>query len=190
MLTGEPFAALDPEIGALMAAASARMVAYNQHDPSDMPALLPKIADILHPDSGPTFAKPPFYFEFGRHIKTGTQVFFNFGCTLLDSAPITFGDFVAIGPNCQFITATHPLTFNERLIDNPNGPLPKIPITIARPITIGSRCWIGAGAIIMPGVNIGEGAVIGAGAIVTKDVPPNVLAVGNPARVIRQIDQG
>lgn len=133
--------------------------------------LLGSIADDAH-------IRPPIFVDYGKYISVGTGTFINFGLTALDVAPINIGNDVQVGPNVQLLTPTHPV----------DSALRKAKWEAAKPITIGDNVWIGGGAIILAGVSIGENSVIGAGAVVTKDVPPNVVAVGNPARVIKQID--
>lgn len=133
--------------------------------------LLGSIADDAH-------IRPPIFVDYGKYISVGTGTFINFGLTALDVAPINIGNDVQIGPNVQLLTPTHPV----------DSALRKAKWEAAKPISIGDNVWIGGGAIILAGVSIGENSVIGAGAVVTKDVPPNVVAVGNPARVIKQID--
>lgn len=96
----------------------------------------------------------------------------------MDGGGITFGDNVFVGPNCGFYTATHPLKYEDR----------NKGLELAEPISVGSNTWFGGNVVVLPGVTIGEGSVIGAGSVVTKDIPPNSLAVGNPCKVIRQID--
>lgn len=107
----------------------------------------------------------------------GARTFANFGLVALDVATITIGDDVQIGPNVQLLTPTHPLEARPR----------REKWEAARPITIGNNVWIGGGAIILPGVSIGDDTVVGAGAVVTKDLPAGVIAVGNPARVVREL---
>ena len=111
------------------------------------------------------------------------------GCIFVDCNKITIGNNVLIAPNVQIYTATHPIELNERLtpVEMPEG-VQYVRHTFALPVTIGDGCWIGGGVIILPGITIGEGSVIGAGSVVTKDIPTNSLAVGNPCRVIRQIN--
>jgi maltose O-acetyltransferase len=122
--------------------------------------------------------EPPFFCDYGYNIITGKNVFFNFNCCILDVMPVTIGSDVLFGPNVQIYTATHPMEAEAR----------KTWLEYAKPITIGNDVWVGGGAIICPGVTIGNGVVIGAGAVVTKSLPDNVFAAGNPARVIKEID--
>lgn len=122
---------------------------------------------------------PPFYCDYGYNIEIGENLFINMNCVILDEAKVTFGDNVFIAPNCGFYTAGHPLDVEQR-----NSGL-----EYAYPITIGNNVWIGANVCVLPGVNIGDNTVIGAGSIVTKSIPSNVLAAGNPCRVIRLITE-
>jgi maltose O-acetyltransferase len=113
----------------------------------------------------------------------------NFGATFLDANMITLGDFVAVGPNGQFITDTHPVRPEERFQPpNEGDTLPFSVVNYALPITVEDYAWIGAGAIILPGVTIGTGAVVAAGSVVTKDVAPRMIVAGNPARKLRSVD--
>ncbi len=124
------------------------------------------------------YIEPPFYCDYGYNIKLGNQVFMNYNCCILDVTEVNIGDRVMFGPNVQLYTATHPLDAKTRASW----------LESAKPITIGNDVWIGGGAIVCPGVTIGNGSVIGAGAVVTKDVPDNVLAGGNPAKIIKKIE--
>ena len=121
--------------------------------------------------------QPPFFCDYGTNISLGTKVFFNFNCVVLDVAPVTIGSNVLFGPSVQIYTATHPISAVER----------RKWLESAKPITIGSDVWVGGGAIICPGVTIGDRSVIGAGSVVTSDIPSDVIAAGNPARVIRTL---
>lgn len=123
--------------------------------------------------------QPPFYCDYGYNIETGEKVFFNFNCVVLDVAAIKIGARSMFGPNVQIYTATHPMDAATRS----SG------VEFAKPITIGEDVWVGGGAVICPGVTIGDRAVIGAGSVVTKDIPADVFAAGNPCRVIRPIEQ-
>lgn len=131
-----------------------------------------------------------FICDYGCNIHIGNNVTVNTGCTFVDCNKITIGNNVLIAPNVQIYTATHPVELTERLtpVETPEG-YAYIRHTFALPVTIGDGCWIGGGVIILPGVTIGEGSVIGAGSVVTKDIPANSLAVGNPCKVIRKINE-
>ncbi len=123
--------------------------------------------------------EPPFFCDYGRNIKLGSKVFFNFNCVVLDVAKVTIGDHTLFGPAVQIYTATHPLDADER----------RRGLESAKPISIGADVWVGGGAIICPGVTIGDRAVIGAGSVVTRDIPADTIAAGNPAKVIRDTSQ-
>ncbi|MES2832058.1 MAG: sugar O-acetyltransferase [Pseudomonadota bacterium] len=122
--------------------------------------------------------QPPFFCDYGTNIEVGTKVFFNFNCVVLDVARVTIGSNVLFGPAVQIYTATHPMSAATR----------RKWLESAKPITIGSDVWVGGGAIICPGVTVGDRSVIGAGSVVTRDIPPDSFAAGNPARVIRAIE--
>lgn len=122
---------------------------------------------------------PNFYCDFGSHIYIGENFFCNYNCTMLDIAAIHIGDNCLFGPNVSLYTAGHPIGLKGRLQNIGTG----------APITIGSGVWIGGNCVIMGGVTIGDNAVIGAGSVVTRDVPPNTVAAGTPARIIRRIEE-
>ncbi len=119
----------------------------------------------------------PFYCDYGYNIEIGENFYSNVNCVILDGAKVTFGDNVFVAPNCGFYTAGHALDAEQRIQW----------IEYAYPITIGNNVWIGAQVCVLPGVTIGDNTIIGAGSVVTKSIPANVLAVGNPCRVVRQI---
>jgi maltose O-acetyltransferase len=120
--------------------------------------------------------QPPFYCDYGTHIELGERVFFNFNCVVLDVCAVRIGDFTMFGPAVQIYTATHPLDAGLRRRQE-----------FGTPVAIGADVWVGGGAIILPGVRIGARAVIGAGSVVTRDVPDDTFAAGNPCRPIRRI---
>lgn len=122
--------------------------------------------------------EPPFYCDYGYNIKAGKNVFMNFNCCILDVAEVQIGDNCMMGPNVQIYTATHPLEAKERNSGR----------EFAKPISIGKNVWIGGNAVICPGVTIGNNVVIGAGAIVTKSFPDDVFIAGNPAKIVKSID--
>ena len=121
--------------------------------------------------------RPPFHCDYGYQLHLGARSFINFGLVALDVAQITIGEDVQMGPNVQLLTPTHPT----------DSELRRAKWEAALPITIGNNVWLGGGVIVCPGVTIGDNTVVGAGAVVVKDLPPNVVAVGNPARVIRSL---
>lgn len=132
----------------------------------------------------------PFLCDYGKNIYLGTNVSVNMNCTFVDCNKIEIGNNVLIASNVQIYTATHPVELSDRLTpdwDPESGEY--FCRTYALPVKIGNGCWIGGGVIILPGVTIGDGTVIGAGSVVTKDIPANCVAVGNPCRMIRQINQ-
>lgn len=122
--------------------------------------------------------EPPFFCDYGYNIVLGDNVYFNFNCTILDCAPVYIGHGVKFGPGVQVYTAGHPIDLSDRL----KG------LEFAASIEIGDNVWVGGGSILIPGVQIGKNTVIGAGSVVTKSLPSNVVAVGNPCRVIKQIE--
>lgn len=131
----------------------------------------------------------PFICDYGRNIHIGSNVSVNMNCTFVDCNKITIGDNVLIASNVQLYTAAHPVELSERL--TPDWCMETEQYfcrTYALPIRIGNGCWLGGGVIVLPGVTIGDGCVIGAGSVVTKDVPDNSLAAGNPCRIIRKIN--
>lgn len=131
----------------------------------------------------------PFICDYGRNIYVGNNVSINMNCTFIDCNKITIGDHVLIASNVQLYTATHPVELSERLTPDWTPETDQYFCrTYALPIQIGNGCWLGGGVIVLPGVTIGNGSVIGAGSVVTKDIPENSLAVGNPCRVIRKIN--
>lgn len=140
---------------------------------------LKRLVKLLIPNQGKScFVQPPFYCDYGTNIHLGKRVFFNFNCTVLDVTPVTIGDRTMIGPNVQLYTATHPLEAGARAAGTEFG----------KPITLGDDVWIGGNVTICPGVTIGDRSVIGAGSVVTRDIPKDVFAAGNPCKVIRSIE--
>lgn len=124
------------------------------------------------------WVEPPFYCDYGYNIKAGKNLFMNFNCCILDVAQIKIGDNCMLGPNVQIYTATHPLEAKQRNSGR----------EFAKPITIGNNVWIGGNAVISPGVSIGNNVVIGSGSIVTKNFPDDVFIAGNPAKIVKTID--
>ncbi len=135
------------------------------------------LAELI-PNTGSNFyVEPPFFCDFGFNIYCGDNVYFNVNCVVLDSSKVNIGSNVLFGPGVQLYTASHPLSAEIRKTHQ-----------FSKPITIGNDCWIGGNTVICPGVTVGDSCVIGAGSVVTKDIPDNSLAVGNPAKVIRKLN--
>ena len=177
MLAGDQYIADDPDLQREALRAAQLVAAYNA-SAADAPEERRRILGELLGGVGQGVAlRPPFYCDYGYHIRIGDRTFANFGLIALDVAPITIGADVQIGPNVQLLTPTHPVEPEPR----------RAKWEGSAPITIGDNVWLGGGAIICPGVTIGENTVVGAGAVVIRDLPANVVAVGNPARIVRTI---
>jgi maltose O-acetyltransferase len=137
-----------------------------------------RILQQLIPHAGKgLWLQPPFYCDYGSNMLLGEKVFFNFNCVVLDVTYIRIGSRTLFGPAVQLYTATHPTDYRERA----SG------LEFARPVTIGEDVWVGGAAIICPGVTIGDRSIIGAGSVVTREIPADVFAAGNPCRVIREL---
>jgi maltose O-acetyltransferase len=177
MLAGDLYVADDPELARDSARAQSLTHRLNTMDPTDGDArrrLLVELLGAFGPDSE---IRPPFHCDYGYQTFIGARSFANFGLLSLDVARVTIGDDVQMGPSVQLLTPTHPVEPGPR----------RDKWEAAQPITIGNNVWLGGGVIVGPGVTIGDNTVVGAGAVVVKDLPANVVAVGNPARVIKQV---
>jgi len=177
MVAGEPYVADDPRIEEALLRARRLEERYNRSsidEPVERRALLEELLGALGDD---VEIRPPFHVDYGSNIRIGARTFVNFGLVALDVAPITIGEDVQIGPNVQLLTPTHPL----------DAELRRAKWEGAEPIVIGDNVWLGGGVIVLPGVTIGANTVVGAGAVVARNLPPDVVAVGNPARVIREL---
>ncbi|MCK6263659.1 sugar O-acetyltransferase [Vibrio sp. ZSDE26] len=170
---------ITPELDALYDECQEKLYDFNQTRPSEKIKRKAMLKEIIGTIDDTTII-PPFRCDLGVNISFGQGGFCNYGLTILDIAPVTIGSNVLIGPNVQICGASHPALASERTL----------PIACGEPITIGDNSWIGGGAIVLGGVTIGENTVIGAGSIVTKNIPDNVIAVGNPCRVIKQLPDG
>jgi maltose O-acetyltransferase len=177
MLAGDLYLPDDAELAADSLRAM-RLVEQLNHSAADaLDERQRLLRELLGTIGEGSLIRPPFYCDYGSQIHLGARSFANFGLVALDVARITIGDDVQIGPNVQLLTPTHPLGAEPR----------RAKWEAAKPITIGNNVWLGGGVIVCPGVTIGDNTVIGAGAVVVKDLPANILAVGNPARVIRHL---
>ena len=178
MLAGELYDPYDAELAADRLQTRLLLQKLNNSGP-DQEELRQEILRKLFGKIGKTLTvEPPFFCDYGYNISVGDNVFFNVNCVILDVSYVTIGSNVLFAPNVQVYSATHPTDWRIRAqwVEN------------AKPISIGSDVWIGGSAIILPGVSIGDKTVIGAGSVVTKDIPSNVLAVGNPCRVIKELN--
>lgn len=175
MLAGQLYNCLAPELAQIRQDTQSLMRQYNgTSGADDRRAILKKLLGKVGRNS---MIEPPFYCSYGQNIYLGDHVYLNFGCTILDNNQVRIGDHVMVGPSVQFYTAAHPLEAAIRI----KG------FETAKKIIIEENVWIGGGAIILPGITVGTNAVIGAGAVVTREVPPNTVVAGNPARIIREL---
>ena len=177
MLRGEYYRPRDSEL--IQARLKARILSKKFNEsPPDNEALRESTLRELIPNSGKNlFIEPPFFCDYGENITCGDNVYLNSNCTILDVCPVTIGSRVKLGPSVQIYTATHPIVAIERSIGKEYG----------KAIEIGDDVWIGGGSIICPGVTIGARSVIGAGSVVTKEIPADFVAAGNPCKIIREI---
>jgi len=180
MHTGELYLPDSPEIIVEQLKKIARMRRYNKTHPFRQLTRQRLLKKMFAEIGKNCYIEPPFYANFGGgHCHFGEHVYANFNLTLVDDTHIYVGDYTMIGPNVTIATAGHPILPELRQQNYQYN----------MPVHIGKNCWIGAGAIILPGVTVGDNTVIGAGSVVTKDIPSNVVAVGNPCRVMREISE-
>lgn len=177
MLAGDLYIADDPELAEDSLRAMTLIESFNASGARDPDGRRRILDDLLGTFGEESEIRPPMYCDYGYQIHIGDRTFVNFGLTALDVATIEIGDDVQFGPNVQLLTPTHPT----------DAELRRTKWEAASTIKIRNNAWIGGGAIVLSGVVIGENAIVGAGAVVTKDIPPNTLVVGNPARVIRTL---
>jgi maltose O-acetyltransferase len=177
MEAGDLYIADDPGIVHRQRRAVRLAARYQAAHTEDADTARPVLAELLGSVGEEVEVRPPLYVDYGSNITIGARTFVNYNLTALDVAAITIGEDCQIGPNVQLLTPTHPLEPGPR----------RDKLEAAKPITIGDNVWIGGGAIVLPGVTVGDDSVIGAGSVVTKDVPPGVVVVGNPARPVRSL---
>ncbi|MFI0792285.1 sugar O-acetyltransferase [Micromonospora rubida] len=177
MLAGELYRAEGPEILADLDRAARLNEAFNRSSAADPEGRLAALRELLGSVGEGTWVRPPFHCDYGWNSHLGPRGFVNFNAVFLDVARITVGADVQMGPNVQLLTATHPVDPEPR----------REKWEAAQPITIGDNVWLGGGVIVLAGVTIGDNTVVGAGAVVTRDLPANAVAVGNPARVTRDL---
>lgn len=177
MLAGEPYIADDPELAADSRRAMRLTHRINTQDPTDGAGLRELFGELLGAFGEGSEIRPPFRCDYGYQTRFGARSFANFGLVSLDVATVTVGDDVQMGPHVQLLTATHPIEPGPR----------RDKWEAAEPIVIGDNVWLGGGVVVCPGVTIGENTVVGAGSVVVRDLPANVVAVGSPAKVIREL---
>lgn len=156
--------------------AKRRMFAFNQTGPDELEKRMKLMNEIFGSETK-AWIEPPFYFCYGTNIELGEGCYLNFNCNFVDDGKIIIGKSVMFGPNVTIATVGHPINPDYR------------EYMYCGSVHIGDNCWIGAGSIICPGVTIGKNSVIGAGSVVTKDIPSDCVAVGNPCKVLRTIDE-
>lgn len=180
MHTGELYLPGDEEIMTRQTQCLERLYEFNQTRPSESEKRQALLKEMFAEIGEGCYIEPPLHANFGgAHLHFGSNVYANFNLTCVDDTHIYVGDFTMFGPNVIIATAGHPI-------------LPELREQVYQynmPVRIGRNCWIGAGAIIVPGITIGDNVVVGAGSVVTKDLPSNVIAVGNPCRVLREVNE-
>ena len=177
MLNNELYLATDRELVAMQLKAQQLLHRFNFCPPDDLNEQKEIILSLFGAIGSNFDIRPPFYCDYGCHIIAGDNLYINFDCTILDCNWVRLGNNVLLAPKVQIYTAYHPTDPELRLSGK----------ELAAPVTIGDNVWLGGGVIICPGVNIGSNVTIGAGSVVTKDIPDNVVAVGNPCRVVKSV---
>ncbi|MEG2935473.1 MAG: sugar O-acetyltransferase [Clostridium sp.] len=180
MHSGEIYDCNDADVMEIQMKCLDKLYDFNATRPSELEKRSVMLKEMFAEIGEGCYVEPPLRTNWGgRHVHFGNNVYANFNLTLVDDTHIYVGDYTLFGPNVVVATAGHPIT-----------PELRMPVTqFNLPVHIGKNCWIGAGAIIVPGVTIGDNVVIGAGSVVTKDIPSNVVAVGNPCKVLREIGE-
>lgn len=177
MLSGKPFKAFDKELTKDRTLAKELLFHFNELRPTEFAKRNELLKKLIGSIAKSVYIEPPFYCDYGYNIEIGNKFYTNTGLTILDSAKVKIGSNVFIGPNVGIYSVSHPIHYEPR----------NKYFEIAHPITIGDNVWIGGSVVINPGVTIGDNSVIGSGSVVTKNIPDNVVAAGNPCKVLRQI---
>lgn len=179
MLAGEPYLAFCDELVRDRDRAKEVLYEYNHLRPSATEQRTGLLKQFLGSTRQQLLIEQPFYCDYGYNIHVGENFYANMGCTILDEAKVTFGDNVLLAPNVSIYTAGHPVNVARRVAG----------WEYAYPVTVGNNVWIGGNVVILPGVSIGDNSIIGGGSVVTKDIPANVIAVGNPCKVLRALTE-
>jgi maltose O-acetyltransferase len=174
MLAGELYRGSDPGLAVERRRARELLGRLNASGPEERPAIARELFAVFGDDA---WLETPFQCDYGWNVRIGAGAFLNFGCVILDCAPVEIGEITEVGPGVHVYAATHPT----------DPELRRQRLELARPVTIGRNVWIGGGAIVGPGVTVGDDSVIGAGSVVVRDVPAGVVVAGNPARVVREL---
>lgn len=177
MLANEPYLATDPELEQMYRKAQTLLYEFNLSRPEESDKRRDIVQSLFGAIGQNFIIQPPFRCDYGSHIYAQDNLYINYDCIILDCNKVHLGNHVWIAPKVQIYTAYHPIDAQTR----------NTGVEMAAPVAIGDNVWLGGGAIICPGVTIGNNTTIGAGSIVTKDIPANVVAVGNPCRVIREL---
>lgn len=177
MIAGEPYFSNGKELFTDRQNAKELVFEFNNSHPSELKKRVEIIKKLFKKTQKPFYIEPPFRCDYGYNISIGKNFFSNYNCVILDAAEVKIGDNVMFAPNVSLLTAGHPIHFERR----------NTGIEYAFPITIGNNVWIGGSVVINPGITIGNNTVIGSGSVVTKNIPDNVIAVGNPCKVLRSI---
>jgi len=179
MLRGELYRSVGEEIARDQTRCAELLDRYNATGPAERDVRGLLLRELLGDVADDVIVRPPFYCDYGSHISIGAATFVNFGCVMLDVAPIRIGEHCQIATGVHVVTATHPIDPEPR----------RLGWESAEPITLGDNVWLGSAAVVCPGVTIGDDTVVGAGAVVTRDLPAGVVAAGVPAQVLREIGE-
>ena len=184
MLAGQAYDSRDPELLRAYHRARKLLQQYNSLDSEALAERNHILGGLFEQKGSGVWIEAPFYCDYGEHISIGDNTFVNTNCIFLDNNKISIGKNGLIAPYVQIYTATHPLKASDRIVGR--GKDTRY-LTSSQPVTIGDQVWIGGNTVIFPGINVGDNVTIGAGSVVTKDIPDNVLAYGNPCRVITEL---
>ena len=177
MIAGKPYMDSGKQLAGERERAKEFIFDFNSSHPKEYEKRNDIIRKLFGKTKGSFYIEPPFRCDYGYNISIGENFYSNYNCIILDCAKVTIGDNVFFAPNVGLYTAGHPIHYEIR----------NTGMEYAFPITIGDNVWLGGGVIVTPGIAIGDNAVIGAGSVVTKDIPANVVAAGNPCKVLREI---
>lgn len=185
MLSSLPYDSRDSELLEWYHDARKGIQEFNSLDSRNLDRRAEVLHELLKSVGDHVWVEAPFYVDYGKLISIGSGSFINMGCRFLDNNYITIGKNALIGPGVNIYTAEHPLSANDRIVNNSDGTTSYV--TMSRPVIIGNNVWLGGNVTIMPGVSIGDNAVVAAGSVVTKKVSPNTLVMGSPAKKYKDL---